>query len=257
MRSGKRPWGGPPCPPERSGGGDGARPRVGAENMILRSLRSSVVNLRIALVVVALSGCDGAVEEGAAAYQVGEYDRAVSLWEPIRETGNASGVLLYDLGNAFWRKGDAARAIACWRAARQLRPRDGAISHNLALVRSLIEGVPEPVGEASPWLEVVTPGELGLFGTIALAAASAGAVWRRRAGYDPEKTLTWVTPWAVLAVFGLLLGGLGVVGWQAQRNEPVAVVVDTDAVVRDAAREDAGDGRRGWVAEGVLQIASP
>lgn len=190
------------------------------------------IALLVAGLVLAVPSSAGALSDGAAAFEAGELDRAIDLWRPAVEAGNPSGRLLFDLGNAWYRKGDLPRAVACYRAAQRLRPRDGNVHHNLALARSELRGVPEPPGPTPGWTALMTAGELGLLGVIATGAGSAAAVvWRRRR----------VSGMAALAA-ALVVGGLAATGvaWSAGSGPGVAVVVDQALVLRDAPRPEAG-----------------
>ena len=207
----------------------------------------------------------GPVSEGAEVMDEGRLDDAIALWEPVADGG--SGVLLYNLGLAWHLKGDAGRALAYWRTAGELRPRDGNIHHNLAVARSELEGaVPPPVPPAMGWMGILSVTELGLVGLLLTGLGSGGALlWRRRRSASMGAMVL------VLFAGGLSAGGLATAGWRA-RN-PVVVVVADSAVARDAADVRAGvrfsfplgselselqasgafvlvedgEGRRGWV----------
>lgn len=180
---------------------------------------------------LASTAAAGPLADGADAFEAGELDRAIDLWRPALDRGDPSGRLLFDLGNGWYRKGDLPRAIACYRAAQRLRPRDGNVHHNLALARSGLRGVPVPPGPSPAWTALLTSGELGVSGALATAAGSAAAVawWRRRVA-------AWASLAAALVVVGLLATGLA---WRAGASE-VAVVVDQAAVLRDAPQPEAG-----------------
>ena len=209
----------------------------------------------------------GPVADGAAAMDEGQLDDAIAVWEPVASAGG-SGVVLYDLGLAWHLKGEPARALAYWRAAGALRPRDANIHHNLAVVRSELGGaVPVPVGPAMGWMGILSVTELGLLGLLCTAVGSMGALaWRK------GRSQAMGTVALMFAASGLVAGGLAVSGWRAQH--PVLVVVAEAAVARDAADVQAGvrfslptgtelselrrsgpfvlvedgGGRRGWVA---------
>jgi hypothetical protein len=216
----------------------------------------------------------GPVEAGAEAFEAGRLDDAIAAWESGLDGPRSSGVLLFDLGNAWYRKGDLPRAIAHYRAAQQRRPRDGDVHHNLALARSELGSVPPPVASASAWTSVVTPGELGVLGMVLVALGSGLLVASRLRG-RPERV-----PGVLALAGGMVVLGLSVAGTRAAEQHPVAVVVDGEAVVRDAASVAAGerhrlrpgtevrverryagfllveDGleRRGWIAEGAALV---
>lgn len=214
----------------------------------------------------------GPVGEGATAFEEGRLDEAVATWEEA-VGGSPSGALLYNLGTAWYRKGDPARAVAYLRAAQQLRPRDGSVHHNLALARSELDRVPPPAAGAVGWSLVVTPGELGLLG-VALAALGSLLL----AGGVRQKSWTGAgaTAWGV----GIVVGTVASVGAYQVDAHPIGVVVDHTASLRDAAslsgrpRHDLpvgsevrverryggfllvedGRGRRGWVADGGVVV---
>lgn len=212
----------------------------------------------------------GSVGDGGAAFDQGHLDDAIAAWSGPAEAGSQpSGVISYDLGVAWYRKGDFPRSIAHFRAAERLRPRDGWVSHNLALARAAITNLPDPV--ALPvWMSVLTPGELGLLAVMVTAAGSLGMAVRRMR-------------WAATGVWGLglLSGVLAVNGARDLRLHPVAVVVDDEVALRDAASVEAGErarlvpgtevrvertldafflvedarGRRGWIPHSAVALA--
>ena len=216
----------------------------------------------------------GPVEDGAAAYEGGQLDDAIAHWEAASEGGRASGAVEYNLGTAWLRKGDAPRAIVRLRAAARLRPRDGSVHHNLALARSMLGPTPPAVGLPSPWMSVVTPGELGLLGVLMAALGSLFVVLHELGRGGPGR----LAGGALLAL-GVVVGMTAWSGSRALAAHPVAVVVGSEAVLRDSASVNAGerfrlppgaevrvervlrgfmlvqDGheRRGWLAEGASE----
>jgi hypothetical protein len=228
--------------------------------------------MRWAPLLLVLAACGGPVADGALAWERGEHDRALVVWKEAAASGHPSGVLLYDLGIGWYRAGDVPRAVAAWRAARTVRPRDARVMHNLAFARAQLEGTPNPAPLPVAWLEIATPGEVGLLGAALLVVAAVGA-WSRRG--------LW--PWVTAGVVGVVLGGAAVRADRLQERFPVAVVVDGAAPVRDVPSPSApagdplppgseltvlaeshgfllverADGGRGWVTEGAVLVASP
>lgn len=225
----------------------------------------------LVLAWLSLVAAAGPLADGAAAFDDGRLDDAVSTWEQGLEGGRPSGLLLFDLGSAWYRKGDMPRAVAYYRAAQRRRPRDGDVHHNLALARSELGAVPPPVGPPRVWMAVVTPGELALLGVL-LCGLGSGLLLASRLRGRP-----WRLPGAAALGAGAVVVGLSWSGSRADEGASVVVVVDDEAVVRDAASVAAGErhrlrpgtevrverryggfllvedglGRRGWVAEGA------
>lgn len=227
----------------------------------------------IACIALALAGPVG---DGATAWEAGDLEAAVAAWQPPVDAGWGSARVKYDLGNAWYRRGDLPRAIAYWRAASHLAPRESGVSFNLALARSdLPAGVPSPVGDPALWMRILTPGELGLVGVLLTAAGSLMLIRRRRARAGSR------LPGVGIGALGLGLGLVATLGWLRQVDAPIAVVVDAPAQTRDAPDLSAavrrtlppgtevavvqsagpyllvetGEGERGWVPDGaVLRI---
>jgi len=214
----------------------------------------------------------GPVGDGASKFDDGSLDDAVTTWEDALSS-TPSGVLLYNLGTAWYRRGDAARAVGYLRAAQRLRPRDGSVHHNLALARSELSGTPAPVDAPVGWGLVATPGELGLLGVLFAGLGSLlVVVGVRREGLT--------LPGALIIATGVGVGTAATWGAVEQDRHPVGVVVDRPASLRDAASLDGrtrgdlpvgsevrversygsfllvedGRGRRGWVPAGALLV---
>jgi len=71
---------------------------------------------------------------GNAAYEAGEYQQAVTLYDSAA-AGMTSAELLYNRGNAYFKLGEIGRAVADYYRAYVLNPHDSDIRHNLAFAR--------------------------------------------------------------------------------------------------------------------------
>ncbi len=71
------------------------------------------------------------------AYEADNYDAAVQLYESIVRRGIRSGVVYYNLGNAYFRAGNLGRAILNYRRAQLLMPRDIELQENIDYARTL------------------------------------------------------------------------------------------------------------------------
>ncbi len=234
--------------------------------------------MRACLLLLALWLCGsvpdaaaGPVADGAEAWADGDIEAALAEWTPAADAGWGSGRVKFDVGNAYYRRGDLPRAIAYWRAAGVYRPRTSGVSHNLALARSELTGVPTPIGAPAVWMRILTPGELGLLGLCIAAFGSGALVTRRR-----RKGAWW--PGVAASLGGTMVVGIAMSGWWVQANAPLAVVVDNPAVARstpDASADsrftlepgaevgvvkamrgfllvETGEDERGWVPEGAV-----
>ncbi|MBK6767182.1 MAG: tetratricopeptide repeat protein [bacterium] len=85
---------------------------------------------------------DSAFDAGVAAYQNSQWDVAIQSWEAITARNETSGPLEFNLGNAYFRKGDVPRAILHYERARRLIPRDADVQQNLVLAnRAIIDQI--------------------------------------------------------------------------------------------------------------------
>lgn len=170
---------------------------------------------------------------GGDAFEQGHLDGAISAW--LDASAPRSAAIDYNLGVAYYRQGDLPRAIAAWRTAALLRPRSADIAHNLAVARSKLPAAPDPVGRPVGWQAWLSVGELMALALVGLAGGSV-SVWRRRA-LGPT---AWAVP-AASGALGTLAMGLAIWGAQAVGAHPTAVVVDAQAVLRDAAAVQAAE----------------
>lgn len=69
------------------------------------------------------------------AYAKGEYDEAIAIYEKVA-AANSSANVYYNLGNAYYRKGDIARAILSYERVLRLQPGDDDARFNLQLAQS-------------------------------------------------------------------------------------------------------------------------
>jgi tetratricopeptide (TPR) repeat protein len=85
-------------------------------------------------------------------YEQGRYAGAAAAYQALIARDNRSGVLYFNLGNAWFKAGQIGRAIAGWRRAEQFQPRDPALLFNLEFARRKIAGtdhLPRPAWERS------------------------------------------------------------------------------------------------------------
>ena len=82
-----------------------------------------------------------------AAYNEGNYSKAVELYEAILADGEHSAKLYYNLGNAYYKQEKLGKAILNYTRALRLAPADEDIRHNLEYAteatKDNIEEIPE------------------------------------------------------------------------------------------------------------------
>lgn len=81
-------------------------------------------------------------DQARKAYEQGDWATAVAGFERALHGAPGGVGVLYNLGNARYRQGELGRALAAWRQAEWITPRDPALRHNLELIRRRL-GQPE------------------------------------------------------------------------------------------------------------------
>ncbi|HLX95682.1 MAG TPA: hypothetical protein VKU37_08050 [Verrucomicrobiae bacterium] len=102
-------------------------------------------------------------------YAEGKFAAAAGAYEKILQSGAVSPALWFNYGNAEFKLGQLGRALAAYRHAELLAPRDDEVRANLDFVRRQVAG---PVWSESRWQEWL--------GTLTLnewAWLAAGAFW--------------------------------------------------------------------------------
>jgi len=102
-------------------------------------------------------------------YAKGKFSDAANLYEKILNSGAASPNLLFNYANAEFKSGHLGQAIAAYRQAALLSPRDSEIRANLQFVRNQVSGPTIREGHWQGWLDQLTLNEWTLL--------VAGAFW--------------------------------------------------------------------------------
>jgi tetratricopeptide (TPR) repeat protein len=169
-------------------------------------------------------------------YAKGKFAAAAALYEDILHTNGQSAALWFNLGNAEFKAGHPGLAIAAYRQAELLTPRDPELRANLAFVRTQVQGAAAPPGRWQAWLASLTLNEgtwlTAVLFWILLALLIAGqfrpAVASRLRGVVRLALSLFILSGAVLA-------------WQAFNHfgSGVAVVTGAEATARTGPFDDA------------------
>lgn len=194
-------------------------------------------------------------------YAEGKFPQAAKSYEAIIHSGVVSANLLYNDGNAEFKSGNLGRAIAAWRRAALLAPRDEDVRANLDFARNQVQGITLHPTQWQSCLETLTLNEWTALTAIAfwLTLGLFAAMQIRPALKNALRAATRVC--VVIAIlFCACLGAAANIHF----SRPVAVVVMPDAVARSGPFNDAQnafavhdgaelsvlDRRNGWVQVG-------
>jgi tetratricopeptide (TPR) repeat protein len=178
-------------------------------------------------------------ERARQAYEQADYASAVRGWQGLLDEGYGGVELVYNLGNAWYRQGDAGRAVLNWERALALNPTDRDARANLDFIRpSLADRFEAPVrlplwDMLDSWLVLLSGGWLAWAGLF-FAGAAAGVAGLRY--FLPGRRLSPAL--RVLLVFLLVpaLSALALLALQDRRqaHAPAGVILQAKVEVRAA-----------------------
>ena len=140
------------------------------------------------------------------AYQQEIYTDAIALYEQVVANGNEGATLFYNLGNAYYKIGENAKALLWYERALKLDPSDEDIQHNIAFVNrkiiDKIDAVPETL--FAQWWQKVTNlmnerqwAVLSIIGSFLLFLSIGAYLFARSGGV---RTTGFVTFWIAIIV---------------------------------------------------------
>ncbi len=163
-------------------------------------------------------------------YEQGKYAEAATRYERLIQSGWNSSILYFNSGNAWFKAGQAGRAILAYRKAERISPRDPDIRANLQFARSETGNANSQL-PGGRWARLLNRLTLNEWTVLAGSITSMFFVilTARQLG-GGKKGLR-----APIIVLGALSAGsiacLTTVA-QSQLDDPLAVVIAADAVIR-------------------------
>ena len=169
-------------------------------------------------------------------YAKGKFSDAADAYENILQTGAQSPALLFNAGNAEFKAGHLGLAIAAYRRAAQLSPRDDEIRANLAFVRNQVQGATFRESRWQGWFGALTLNEGALLTAALFWMTLALFIARQLRPALVPKLKTTTRLFATLTIFSA-----SVLGVQAANHfwSATAVVVSTGATARSGPFDDA------------------
>ncbi len=213
-------------------------------------------------------------------YAEGKFAEAAAGYEKILQSGTAAPALYFNYGNAEFKSGNSGRAIAAYRRAAQLAPRDAEVRANLEFARNQVSGPTlreSRWSRSAEWLGTLTLNEwTGL--TMVAFWLMFGLLAARQLRPALKPALRGLTLGAVVAT---LLAGAGLGADAALHfSRQTAVIVAPDVTARSGPFDEAqsaftahngaelavldrrndwlqvtdGSGRIGWLAQKQVEI---
>jgi tetratricopeptide (TPR) repeat protein len=179
-----------------------------------------------------------AFEAGNKLYFENKFSEAAATYEKLVQGGEKSAALYFNLGNAYFKSGQIGRAVAAYRQAQELSPRDPDIRANLQFARNQTQG---PTLTASRWqrgLGRLTLNEWTWLTTVPLwllLILLAVVQWRPAFG---RSVRGWLATLAAAAVIlSVCLGA----AWSEHRSVRRAIVISPEATIRQGPLEAAAN----------------
>lgn len=176
-----------------------------------------------------------AFEEANRLYERGLYAEAAEAYEQLLARGVRTVAVLYNRGNAWFKTGRLGRAIASYREALELAPRDPEILHNLRFVRDQVRGPSLRPGLLAEWCNRLSINEWTVLALVPfwitlllLATGQVRPAWRPRLG-----------PWVLTSGLAtLLFAGMVTLAVTLKQRQPLAVVIVNEATVHNGPFEE-------------------
>jgi len=193
----------------------------------MKCMKTIYALILVLLVLVPMQALAGDVAEGFeagnAAYSVGDYDTAISIYEELLTQEGHSAGLLYNLGNSYAQKGEVGLAILQYERALRLDPSDPDIIGNLAKVRKDSGLFTEEPGKISRFFAILSINGWTVLGLTTLAFMVVLLAIRLK--YKPSPR-SYVGSW--LCALLLLIVSISGVALAHQSYNPL-IVIGSDA----------------------------
>jgi tetratricopeptide (TPR) repeat protein len=183
----------------------------------------------------AATDLDGAFDSANRLYEQGKFTEAASSYDTLLQSGHVAPALYFNLGDALFKAGQVGRALAAYRTAEQLAPRDPDVRANLEFVRDQIHGPTLSPTRWLQWLKTLTINEWAVLASFAfwlwlglLAVIQFRPAWSRTL-----RGFVLLAASATIAL-GLCLSSVLYFG-----SNTIAIVTTKDAVIRNGPLDEA------------------
>ncbi len=204
--------------------------------MLSLALAGAVVMMATAAFSAPEAGAtSGGFDAANKLYEAGKFNDAAAAYERLLQGGMSSPALYFNWGNAQFKAGRMGRAIAAYRQAEALTPRDPDVRANLRYARNQVQGPTLRPGLPERALGVLSLTEWSLLTTAAFWVLLALLIMGQLRPLAKRPLRNWVFLAAALTV--LLGAGLGGSS-QMRLGVETAIVTVGDATVRNGPFEE-------------------
>ena len=169
-------------------------------------------------------------------YDAGKFSEASAAYEKLLLSGRASSAIYYNWGNACFKSSQIGRAIAAYRQASDLAPRDPDLRANLTFARNQVAGPTLVAPRWERWLNWLSLNEWAIL--------TAVAVWLwlgllTLPQFRPALKPAVRTHTILLGAAVVVLGALLLASFQEHRLTRTAIVIVKEAAVRSGPLDEA------------------
>lgn len=201
-----------------------------------RPIISLLLLLGMSLASLAADLSSSSFDSANKLYYSGKFAEAVAAYENILYSGQKSVALYYNLGNAYFKSGQIGKAIAVYREAEKLNPRDPDIRANLQFARNQIQGPTRSPSRGERLLGKLTLNE---WTTVAAAALWLCFILLAMREWRPALKRPLRLYLSAAATATVLLFACVAISWTDNRSTKTAIVISRDVPVRKGPLEDA------------------
>lgn len=162
-------------------------------------------------------------------YEQGKFAEAAAGYEKLLQSGVAAPALYFNVGNAYFKSGQIGRALAEYRTAEKLAPRDPDVRANLQFVRTQVSN---PTLAPTRWQHAFGTLTVNEWATLAAVAFWLTLVLLTAAQLRPALK----RPLRSLMMLGMaatvVLGGCLAMAWP-NASMKTAIIVSHDAIIRN------------------------
>jgi len=174
-------------------------------------------------------------ETGNQLYEEGKYTEAATAYGRVLQSGRGSAAVYFNLGNAYFKSRQIGRAIAAYRQAEQLTPRDPDVRANLQFARNQVAGPTLTTGKFRRWITSLSLNEWAI-----LTAACLWGLFLSLAFIQLKPVLrSSLRNYIIAATAGCALCGAGLgASVYGQRVEQTAFAAEPEVQVRQGPLEE-------------------
>jgi tetratricopeptide (TPR) repeat protein len=182
-----------------------------------------------------LAEANARLEEAHAAYDKGEFARALAIYEGVASAGFATPAVWSNAGAAAYRNGDKGRAMLYYRRAVRLDPSYGQAHQSMRAFSPKTNDAERPLllAAADALFRVTAPGLWAIAASVALALASLHLFFAIRT-LDPERRGHSMVLMAYCATAALLFAAITAWNHHWRRGADEAVVMANDVKAHSA-----------------------